>query len=265
MTRAPVPTLAGYTFSGWTTTSDITLEGDNFNMPDNDVVFTGHWIVNSQDLHEITFDTNGGRFYFPGSPSTHVVNVRHGNTLPSVSFFSRPHYTFIGWCSVGDGDSILTPTQLYEWIVEGPHTFTAMWEETWHDITFDLNGGYVDSDPSPLVFNVRCGHPHFGTAIVPHPTRPGYTFMGWWCGESDLLFSIMNIFGVWRPWTFTAVWELDDNAFSADTDLALSETMSYQDVCTYDSASNGIHEGEATNSYFVTAIGREWLTDDFDD
>ncbi|MDO4488722.1 MAG: InlB B-repeat-containing protein [Eubacteriales bacterium] len=39
------PTLAGYTFSGWTTT-DVTVTTGRFAMPDSDVAFTGTWTAN---------------------------------------------------------------------------------------------------------------------------------------------------------------------------------------------------------------------------
>ncbi|MDO4487899.1 MAG: InlB B-repeat-containing protein [Eubacteriales bacterium] len=49
---AVAPTLAGYTFSGWTT-ADATVSSGSFSMPDNDVSFTGSWTINTDTPYKV--------------------------------------------------------------------------------------------------------------------------------------------------------------------------------------------------------------------
>ena len=79
MTRAPSPTLPRYTFSGWSTTSNVMLVGNNFNMPNNDVVFTGYWASDDQ---------TGGDYTAPAitssMPSSAAVGVHFSHTFTAT-------------------------------------------------------------------------------------------------------------------------------------------------------------------------------------
>ena len=56
---APAPTLAGYTFSGWTT-SDVTVGSDGiFTMPKNKVTLTGSWALRSDLSYTVHYYWNG--------------------------------------------------------------------------------------------------------------------------------------------------------------------------------------------------------------
>lgn len=67
---AAVPTLSGYTFSGWNS-SDVTITGGTFTMPEANVVLTGSWTKTGPD---------GGTTYY-----TVTVNYldQDGNTIAS--------------------------------------------------------------------------------------------------------------------------------------------------------------------------------------
>ena len=51
------PTREGYTFSGWQAPEGVTVTGNKFTMPANNVTFTAQWTPNDVT---ITFDANGG-------------------------------------------------------------------------------------------------------------------------------------------------------------------------------------------------------------
>ena len=50
------PTLEGYTFTGWST-SDVTVSGNTFTMPNKNVKFTGSW---SPNTYTVKYDKNTG-------------------------------------------------------------------------------------------------------------------------------------------------------------------------------------------------------------
>lgn len=55
---AAAPTLAGYTFSGWTT-SDATVKEGSFTMPKNKVTLTGSWALRSDLSYTVHYYWNG--------------------------------------------------------------------------------------------------------------------------------------------------------------------------------------------------------------
>lgn len=55
---AAAPTLAGYTFSGWTT-SDATVNEGSFTMPKNKVTLTGSWALRSDLSYTVHYYWNG--------------------------------------------------------------------------------------------------------------------------------------------------------------------------------------------------------------
>lgn len=87
---AEVPSLAGYTFSGWNT-SDATVSKGSFTMPDKAVTFTGDWAENtyniSYDLDEGELDGNDE------NPATYQADSANF-TLHNPK---KDGYEFTGW------------------------------------------------------------------------------------------------------------------------------------------------------------------------
>lgn len=87
---------------------------------------------------------------------------------------TRTGYTFIGWTGTDLADKTMTvviPTGSY-----GNRTYTANWQANNYTITFDANGGNVNVDSQTVTFNA--------TYTLPTPTRTGYTFAGWFNGDT---------------------------------------------------------------------------------
>ena len=87
---------------------------------------------------------------------------------------TRTGYTFIGWTGTALADKTMTvviPTGSY-----GNRTYTANWQANNYTITFDANGGNVNVDSQTVTFD--------SAYTFPTPTRTGYTFAGWFNGDT---------------------------------------------------------------------------------
>ncbi len=100
-----IPSIAGYTFSGWST-EDVTVANDGaFTMPQGDVLFTGTFTANK---HNVTYTITG---YNPGATEPADQNgVSFGTEVNVAADPSVPGYTFTGWFTydsfVGSDDEI---------------------------------------------------------------------------------------------------------------------------------------------------------------
>ena len=93
VTRAAAPTLAGYTFSGWSTT-DATLTGNTFSMPDKNVVFRGTWTANTFNITYV-YEGDVPTQATPLPSSETGVAFATAKTMAPIPAISG--YTFSGW------------------------------------------------------------------------------------------------------------------------------------------------------------------------
>ena len=118
-------------------------------------------------VYNITLDANGGTV----DPTTLTVSTDESYTLPVPA---RSGYTFTGWflgeTQILDG----TPVQL-----TGDVTFVAHWAANTYTVTLDANGGTV----TPETLSVSTDESY----TLPVPARSGYTFTGWFLGETQIL------------------------------------------------------------------------------
>lgn len=109
VTVKDAPTLDGYTFSGWTPTteSNVTIENGKFTMPANKVVLEGSWTQNNYTVTYLpgnygTFNNNGtsvnqfeyvGKHYGDATPAapTTDANSESGTIVPNDGYY------FTGW------------------------------------------------------------------------------------------------------------------------------------------------------------------------
>ena len=117
---------------------------------------SGTQSVAARPVYTVTFNANGGT----GSTS---VNVSSGYTA-TFPYTSRTGYTFGSWGGYAQGAT--TPA------ITSSRTYTASWTLNNYKITYDLDGGIINSQPT--VYTVTSS-----AITLPNPTKEGYYFVGW--------------------------------------------------------------------------------------
>ena len=173
---SPDPTRTGHTFAGWFTaaTGGTLVTAATVVTQTADHTLWAQWTEESPTTVTVTFSGNGG------TPSSQNLTQTVGEhyILPSPNP-TRTGYTFAGWFTAQTGGTLVnastTVTQT------SAHTLWARWTDnaaTTCTVSFDAQGGAV----SPESKGVTAGQ-MYGT--LPTPTRPGYTFVGWFTAASS--------------------------------------------------------------------------------
>ena len=167
------PTREGYTFAGWDKAIPATMPAENMTV-------TAQWTVNQ---YTITFDTAGGSAIAP-------ITQDYGTPITAPADPTREGYTFAGW------DKAIPATMPAENM-----TVTAQWRVNRYTITYDLDRGTADDNPTGYTVETE-------TFTLKNPTRPGYIFSGWsgtgLTGEDNLTVTIPK--GSTGDRSYTAHW-----------------------------------------------------------
>ena len=167
------PTRNGYTFVGWSPALPATMPAENMTV-------TAQWTVNQ---YTITFDTAGGSEIAP-------ITQDYGTPITAPAAPTRNGYTFVGWSPA------LPATMPAENM-----TVTAQWRVNRYTITYDLDRGTADDNPTGYTVETE-------TFTLKNPTRPGYIFSGWsgtgLTGEDNLTVTIPK--GSTGNRSYTAHW-----------------------------------------------------------
>ena len=155
-----------WSFIGFVVTEDMTLDAV--------------W----EDKYEVAFDSKGG-----SSVSSQYINKGETATKPTNP--TKNGYTFVNWTLYGDNYNF--SSSIYSDI-----TLEAKWNTVTYTITYNFNGGKVDSN-NPSTYSVE---DHF-TFI--EPTRAGYTFLGWFDSNDKEITEIKA--GTTGNLVLTAHWE----------------------------------------------------------
>ena len=223
----------GYTFLGWKTDGDntlyITYSYDNPNEYPEGQKYIGDYIATKNttfkaqwaDAYDITWDANGSYFskWFNEETNEYVYdeptrtnqlikgkNISYNYDTP----YEKEGYVFIGWKT--DGDDTLYVTNDDDEYPEGQKyigdyiptkntTFMAQWADA-VTITFDGNGGYLDSryddetdtyiyDVSQKQLNREKGKSLKHYYFYPEE-RNGYIFVGWKTDNDETLYVTYN-------------------------------------------------------------------------
>ncbi|MDR2867841.1 MAG: InlB B-repeat-containing protein [Acholeplasmatales bacterium] len=208
-----VPTKNGYTFAGWIL-DDGTITNLGFitsYILDSDGYIYPSWSVNSYDL---IFDSNGGS-------SVATITQAYNSLVSKPTDPSRNGYTFAGWYDAetannGSGTLITWPYTLGYTNT----TLYANWSINSYDLIFDSNGGSSVATITQA-YNSLVSKPT-------DPTKNGYSFAGWYDGETA-----NNGSGTLITWPYTlgytnttlyANWEAKQTTLSFDD--GVSEVIS---------------------------------------
>ena len=173
ITAPAAPIRTGYTFAGWSPAIPATMPAENMTV-------TAQWTVNQ---YTITFDTDGGSEIAP-------ITQDYGTPITAPADPTREGYTFAGW------DKAIPATMPAENM-----TITAQWTVNQYTITYDLDRGTADDNPTGYTVETE-------TFTLKNPTRPGYIFSGWsgtgLTGEDNLTVTIPK--GSTGNRSYTAHW-----------------------------------------------------------
>jgi uncharacterized repeat protein (TIGR02543 family) len=166
----PMPVRPGYTFAGWWTDDGGTgsmVDGNTMVNQGMDHTLYACWIVNA---YTVSFDPRGGTVGITGR------TVLLGTPYDSLPEPIRPGYTFEGWWIAEDGSGTVVVAETIM-TTTNDHTLFAKWSANAYDVSFDAEGGFVDTLWKTSIYNQSYGP-------LPEPTRSGYAFAGWWSGDN---------------------------------------------------------------------------------
>ncbi|MBE6957483.1 MAG: hypothetical protein E7450_08585 [Ruminococcaceae bacterium] len=187
------PGRTGYSFVGWSANNAKAKK--NFVIKNNsvgDIHFKAVWLGNP---HTLTLQPKGGQV------SSTVVNVRFGNqfTIPTPT---RTGYSFQGWY-----ENSKKWNNSGTWDVDRDVTVTASWTANKYTVKFDPKGGSVSEQSRTMTYDATY-------SSLPTPTRYGYSFQGWYNGDTRV-----DTTGTWRiasNVTLTAKWQGNPHTVSLD-------------------------------------------------
>ena len=263
------PTRTDYTFAGWYTQPeggeqvykvsngsclqsscwskeyDVAGSGAVWQYAGN-ITLYAHW--NYTGTAVITFDSQGGTTTLKTLTVTYGSNTN--NRLDTTTNPTKTGYTFDGWFDAPEGG-----TQVYKvsngscikgeywtnaWEVagtgatwQGPKELTlyAQWIPNSYTVTFDANGGSVDTAEKSVKYSRSYGD-------LTTPVRTGYVFAGWYTApeggtlvNSDTTVSVASnhtLYARWTMETFRVIWKnYDGSTLKTDTDVPYNTTPAY--------------------------------------
>lgn len=143
----------------------------------------------------VTFDANSGAVTDSNKQVTKTTrNVKYNYTDNNdVSSLNpvKTGYTFIGWYTEKEGGSQIyndkgkcnndeTYWKDNKWCAESDLTVYAHWKANTYNLTFDANGGLVNTDETTAICTPTYDKPFFNDVEYLNPQRTGYTFVGWY-------------------------------------------------------------------------------------
>jgi uncharacterized protein (TIGR02145 family)/uncharacterized repeat protein (TIGR02543 family) len=205
------PTKAGNVFGGWVDKATGELYYADAIIV-NDIKLTAKWIPIDPSTtvkhFTVSFDTDGGS---PGMIASATVDsgmaFGTGIGLPTADP-TRTGYNFGGWF---DGATQYKTNT----VITHDVMLTAKWVVKSFIVSFNTNGG-SPSNIGPVT--VDSGS-YFVSPIA--PTRMGYTFEGWFDGQSEYRPSTRIVGNV----TLTAKWTIKSYSISFDTDGGTPSTI----------------------------------------
>lgn len=160
----------GYTFGGWVTpknTGSVYMPGDEYTMPtDGYLYFIAKWIPVE---NTVVFDAGGA----DGTMESQTIATAQTKKL-NECLFEKRGYRFIGWSDVSGGEVKYLDGANYTMDASAVTTLYAVWQRIDYEIVYDLDGG-ENHVSNKTDYNVDSE-----TLVLADPTKPGYTFDGWY-------------------------------------------------------------------------------------
>ena len=250
----PVVSRTGYDFAGWYTEAKggtVIQTGMSFVQTEDSILYA-HW--NAQKF-KVSFDSN------PGSGSTvpttaEAIEVTYDKLYGSLPKVTREGYTFDGWHTKDSAkileDSVVDITENI--------TLQAWWEPNSYKVTFHANNGKFTDGTTDQAKDQTFDDFY---RLPEDPTRTGYTFLGWYTGESDgdpvvannavITAKNHDLYAHWMPNTYTVAFNVNGGSGSADT-----VTVTYGD--TYRELPEVSRTGYRFDGWYTASTGGSKIT-----
>lgn len=141
----------------------------------------------------IMYDTDGGS-------EVPAQKIRYGEFITEPETPYKPGYTFDGWYTEKEGETVLWYFQSEK--VTGDMTLTAHWIPAQFTVKFDYDGG-TDADGAVTESKQVTFGGTYGT--LPEPVKEGKTFAGWeYSGQMITADTVVQMTG---EHVLTAIWK----------------------------------------------------------
>lgn len=139
------------------------------------------------------YDTDGGS-------EVPVQKIRYGEFITEPETPYKPGYTFDGWYTEKEGETVLWYFQSEK--VTGDMTLTAHWIPAQFTVKFDYDGG-TDADGAVTESKQVIFGETYGT--LPEPVKEGSIFAGWeYSGQTITADTVVQMTG---EHVLTAIWK----------------------------------------------------------
>ncbi len=227
-------TKVGHSFGGWKkdAAGDVMYaDGEivkNLTTTNNDIVtIYAAWIP---DTYEISFSGNGAEEEYES------INVEYGAVYGALPVATKTGHTFKGWFI---GDTEITSDTIVN--ITASTTLQARWEANNYKVIFDANGGVAAVTEITVTYGSAYG-------TLPIPVYEGYKFMGWYCGEVQILPETKV--EITEPQTLQAKWV-----------LAPYTTFKIEEYTAFDFVKADLFNLEAGCTVIMAAYKNEVLSD----
>lgn len=140
----------------------------------------------------IVYDTDGGS-------EVTARKVRYGEFLTEPETPYKPGYTFEGWYTEKEGETVQWDFQSEK--VTGDMTLTAYWAPAQITVKFDYDGGTGADGSAVEAKQVTFGETY---GELPNPVKEGSTFAGWqYSGQTITAETVVQMTG---EHVLTAIW-----------------------------------------------------------
>lgn len=241
--RLPEATRKGYELLGWSEDAKATQPQytNTYVIKENKVLYA----VWNTKRYTVVLDANGGQI----GDSTDSIKSITNNYLTNITLptATREGYTFTGWAT--NINAILGEYKTnYE--IQDNITLYAIWTSDKYTITFNGNGGIVETETISANFN--------SDIILPEATRSGYTLVGWdirassatakyEAGKEYTVQGNITLYAIWKANKFDIILNGNGGAFVYGNGNKI-EQISYQKYAS-DTITMPIQEN--TNGYPV--------------
>ena len=257
MPSATAPTRTGYTFTGYYYNDTQYYDGSMTSTHTWDrasaTTLQAHWAVKQCT---VILDADAV-VTTPGTAS--VNNVTYDQPMPTPEGLTAPTrtgYTFGGYYigHNGSGTQYYTAsmTSATNWLedTESETTLYAKWTANQYTVSFNARGGWPSPGDITVTYDAEYG-------TLPTPTRYGFTFDGWYTGETDgtqvessTIVQITDNQTLYAHWNTTTI---DIEAYSAETALGFNYFRTFYDSQVAYILPSGVtaYKGQIDGEHFV--------------